>query len=170
MPDLVTDSGSKEANEKHPKKPGGKGLSKYKWYVIGGLAVIAVIVFYISRKNSASNSSTGANTSAGTAAGVDPSTGLPYASEYGYGASNNSGAGVAGPAGATGATGATGAQGPPGKQGKPGKSPKPKKPIKRPVRQPVHKVASHPAMALASSHASNQSKAIRPRPAVRKAA
>jgi len=43
MPDIVSDSGSKEANEKHPKK--GGNLSKYKWYVVGGLAVIAVLVF-----------------------------------------------------------------------------------------------------------------------------
>lgn len=109
MPDLVTDKNSSEANEKHPKKG---SLGKYKWYIVGALAVIAVLVFYFTRNNS-SNSSSAAGTSQ---AGIDPSTGIPYASEYGAGGAY----GIPGPAGPTGATGARGRRGERGKTGKRG--------------------------------------------------
>jgi len=170
MPELVKDGDSKEANEKHPKK-GGK-LSKYKWYIIGGLAVIAVIVFYISRKNAASSNTT-ASTPAGTQSGVDPSTGLPYASEYGYGGLGATGAaGPAGPAGTTGKPGKRGPTGKPGKRGptgKPGKKPPVKKKkhvpgFESPAAVMTHNNGMHPALQLAHSHAANQHRAVTPSP------
>lgn len=163
---LVTDSGSKEANEKHPKK-GGK-LGKYKWYIVGGLAVIAVLVFYFTRSSNANNSAstTGSSTGdSGAAAGVDPSTGLPYASEYGMGGIGATG--PAGPAGATGPAGPKGATGKTGKQGKPGKPAPKKKPVKPKKSNPavVHATPQvHPALRLAGAHRSNTAKAVRTTP------
>lgn len=179
MPDLITDGGSKEANEKHPKK-GGK-LDKYKWYIIGGLAVIAVLVFYFTRQSSANSSSSAADQAA---AGIDPSTGIPYASEYGAGGAY----GIPGPTGATGATGATGPRGPRGPAGKAPVKKKKKKTTKatttptavstilrKPVATATHPTitavsnATHPANKTAAAHRSNTQKASRARPA-RKAA
>jgi nucleoid-associated protein YgaU len=72
------------------------------------------------------NSSTGANANAqptetGTSA-IDPTTGVPYADEIGYGGLSGSPgqAGPAGPAGPTGPTGKTGGTGKTGKTGKTG--------------------------------------------------
>jgi Collagen triple helix repeat (20 copies) len=173
MPDLVTDSGSKEANEKHPKK--GK-LGKYKWYIVGALAVIAVLVFYFTRSSAANSSSanTADDSAAQTAAaGIDPSTGIPYASEYGSGGSDGSigPAGPAGPTGATGAKGAKGAKGATGKTGKTGKTgtikkiiKKKKTPVKTKTTGPAKKTINvgtsvHPAIRLAAAHHANQHRA-----------
>jgi LysM repeat protein len=114
------DANSKEANDKLPKK--GMLTGKNKWYVVGGLAIIAVLVFFFVRKSNSAG--TGASTSA-TGATIDPATGFPYGSAQdqatlaaqsasGGVASSQGAQGDTGPAGATGPTGATGATGPAG--------------------------------------------------------
>lgn len=90
---------------KHPKK-GGK-LDKYKWYIVGGLAVVAILVFYFVNR---SNSQAQQSTAGGQGSGIDPNTGLPYASEYGNF-----------PGGGFGGGGGIGPAGPPGPPGPPGK-------------------------------------------------
>src|SRR5258708_27440788 len=69
---------------------GGKkkgALNKYKWGIVGGLAFIAVFVFYFTSKSKSGS----ANQS--TQAGIDPNTGLPIGGGGGF-----MGAGPAGPA------------------------------------------------------------------------
>jgi hypothetical protein len=150
MPDVTTDG----------KKAKTSKLGKYKWWIVGGLVIIAVLVFYFTRSSSANNSSTAANSAAANNAGIDPSTGIPYASEYASG-------GLSGLIGPTGATGPAGPAGPRGKTGKTGKTGKPapkKKTASVAIRMPAH-----PALTLASAHAGNSQRALSPKPA-RKAA
>jgi LysM repeat protein len=140
MADLVKDGGSKEANEKHPK--GGLLTGKNKWYVIGGLGVVAVLVFFFVSKSNSSAAGT-AGSSTGTASGTtDPNAADPTdlaaleAALQGTGgvtgAQGPAGpAGPAGVAGAAGAAGATGKTGATGKAGAPGKSATP--PAKKPA-------------------------------------
>ena len=118
--------------------PGGKkqGLmtGKYKWWVVGGLGLVAVLVFFFVSRSSA-NSSGGTPSGAATTA-MDPSTqaalqsALQGQSAAGYAYQAATGpqgvAGPAGPAGPAGAKGATGAKGPAGGTGAAGKpAPKP---------------------------------------------
>lgn len=111
-----TPSEKREANEKVPKV-GGK-LQKYKWWLIGGLAVIAVVVFWIVNHQQ----SAGTASAQGTPPGVDPSTGVPYSMEsgasgfYGFGGTPGT-PGPAGPAGPRGKTGKRGSPGPRGHRG-----------------------------------------------------
>lgn len=147
MPEVpATDAKTPEANSKVPKK--GLLRGKNKWYVVGALAAIALLVFIFVRKSN-SNSATGGSTTP-----IDPATGLPQGSaqdqaalaaqasagglgapQGATGAIGDTGpagpAGPAGPSGATGSTGATGTNGNTGKTGQPGKpgttgSPKPR--------------------------------------------
>jgi hypothetical protein len=120
-----TPSEKREGDQKVPKK-GGK-LDKYKWYLIGGLALVAALVFFFVNKSNASSQTQG-TTGAGTPPGVDPQTGVPYSVEYGeygagayggFGSPFGGGGGGTGPAGPAGATGPAGS---PGKRGKPGKT------------------------------------------------
>lgn len=105
-------------------KPKGKGaLGKYKWWIVGGLGVLALLAFFIVKNKNAQQQQQG--TAAGTTSAIDPNTGLPYASEYGGGGyqfpfGNGNGGGI-GATGATGPAGPAGPAGPPGKQGPPGK-------------------------------------------------
>lgn len=119
MPDDVTPKG----NDGLDGKPGGKKkkAQNYKWYLIGGLAVLAVLVFYFTNR---SNSNAAAAQSGSTAQDMNnlPMGGVyPPATPYG-GGYYGGGRGPRGPAG------------PPGPRGKPGPNPKGKKP-------PNHKVA-----------------------------
>lgn len=75
MPELVKDGDSKPDGKLGPK--GQTKLQKYKWWIIGGLAVVAVLVFYFVRKNQQGQQQQT------NQPGIDPATGLPYASEYG---------------------------------------------------------------------------------------
>ena len=111
-------------------KPGGKkqGLmtGKYKWWVVGGLGVIAVLVFFFTRRSNA-NAAAGTGTGTGTTA-MDPATqaalqsALQGQSAAGYAYQAATGPqGVAGPTGPAGPTGATGKTGPTGKTGATGK-------------------------------------------------
>lgn len=140
------DSGSHEANSKVPKK--GMLTGKNKWYVVGGLAIIAVLVFVFVRKSNANSSASGA-TGSGTS-GLDPATAAALQGALqaqtsgqlsGGGAVQGPAgdAGPAGPAGPTGATGPAGPAGPTGKTGTPGtpgkppaKTPAPKTPQPKP--------------------------------------
>lgn len=118
-------------------KLGKKGMltGKNKWYVIGGLGILAVLVFFfVSRSNS--NAAPGTATTTGTS--MDPATqaalqsALQGQSAAGYAYQASTGPqGVEGPTGPQGKTGKTG---PRGKTGK--KAPKPKN--VPPRRGPVH--------------------------------
>lgn len=123
------------------KKPGGKktGLltGKYKWYVVGALGLIAVLVFVFVRKSDA-NSSTGTPGAASTA--MDPATqaalqsALQGQSAAGYAYQAATGPqGVPGPAGPAGAAGAAGAKGATGAKGPAGTPGVPKKPAPKPA-------------------------------------
>lgn len=106
------DAGSKEANDKLPKK--GMLTGKNKWYVVGGLALIAVLVFFFVRKSNSASSGTTAQT-----ASIDPATGFPYGSAQDQAtlAAQSASGGVAASQGAQGDTGAAGATGPAGPAG-----------------------------------------------------
>ena len=120
-----------------PGKKGGLMTGKYKWYVVGGLGLIAVLVFVFVRKSNA-NASGGTPGAASTA--MDPATqaalqsALQAQSAAGYqyqAATGPAGvAGPTGPAGAAGAKGATGAKGPAGTPGVPGPKAPPPAPAK----------------------------------------
>lgn len=96
------------------KKKGGMLTGKNKWYVVGGLGLIAVLVFvFVSRSNSAG---TGAASTTGTA--MDPATQAALQSALqGQAAGALAGQGEAG---ASGPAGSTGPAGPRGKRGKTG--------------------------------------------------
>jgi nucleoid-associated protein YgaU len=124
MPDLpAKDSDSPEANTKHPKK----GMGKNKWYIVGGLAIVAVLVFFFVSKSKAN-----AGTSTGpSGSNLDPATQAALQNALGSASQANNAvtqgppgsagpAGPAGPAGAAGAPGAKGAPGPSGGKGGPG--------------------------------------------------
>jgi resuscitation-promoting factor RpfA len=130
-----------------PDKAGGpdkKDLKtkNTKWYVVGGLALIAVLVFlFVKQSNSNSSSANPANQTTG----LDPATEAALQSALqgvGAGGGSNGGgsqgpagsAGPAGPAGPAGKAGAPGKPGKPGPVGKPGKSP-----------TPVGKPSTHPS-------------------------
>jgi|SRR5215831_1238841 len=101
-------------NEKVPKK--GMLTGKNKWYVIGGLGVLAVLVFFfVSRSNA--NAPAGSGGTATTS--LDPAT--QAALQSALQAQAGSGYSGAGSTGATGPAGATGPPGPRGRRGKPGK-------------------------------------------------
>lgn len=127
MADNETHAGGGAPGSPHaggPDKKLGKGKNA-KLYLIGGLGVVAVLVFFFVRQ---SNSSAGTPAS-GTSTGLDPSTAAALQAalqNQGYGVG-----GIPGPPGPSGPPGATGKPGPTGKQGKPGK------PAKKP---PTHTV------------------------------
>jgi nucleoid-associated protein YgaU len=106
-------------NEKvGPKK--GMLTGKNKWYVVGGLGILAVLVFFfVSRSNANAGGTTG-----GTATtSLDPATQAALQSalqaQAGSGYSGSGATGATGPAGATGPPGPRGKRGPQGKQGPP---------------------------------------------------
>ena len=145
MPELEHKPG-----EKRDGKAGPGTFKKYRWYIIGGIAVLALLAFFIMRNKSAQQSTTTGGVSSPTS-GTDPNTGLPYASEYGgfgqvypYGTSGSTdgGVGPAGPAGAQGTPGATGKTGAPGKPGPRGKTGPPGKPPPH-HKPPVHHKPPH---------------------------
>lgn len=97
-------------NEKVGGKLGKKGMlnGKNKWYIVGGLGIVAVLVFFfVSRSNS--SASPAATTTAGTG---DPSTNP---------ATDGSQLAATGPPGQTGATGPAGPKGARGPRGRRGK-------------------------------------------------
>jgi hypothetical protein len=86
-----SESTDKAALNKKVTPAKGGFLQKYKWWLIGGMAVIAGLVFFFvqrSNKNAASADQTAAQQAASTnpySNGlIDPTTGIPYAEEYGY--------------------------------------------------------------------------------------
>jgi LysM repeat protein len=88
MADMVTDSGTKEANEKAPKKN-----KNTKYYLVGGLAVVALLVFVFVKKsnsNSAASTTGAASTGYGaTAANSLLSSILPYLESGGSATTEN---------------------------------------------------------------------------------
>lgn len=101
-------------------KKGGMLTGKNKWYVIGGLGIIAVLVFYFVSRSKANTSATGTGTTTGTS--LDPSTQAALQSALQGQAGSAGFSGLQGPAGPA---GPAGARGKPGKPGKPGKTGKP---------------------------------------------
>lgn len=90
-------------------KPGAKeGWKKYKWYLIGGGAILALLVLYFLKTGSSGSGASSPATS--TDSNVDPATGYLAGSPADTAALGGSGtqATIPGPAGATGATGAPG--------------------------------------------------------------
>jgi LysM repeat protein len=113
LPDLpAKDSGSKEANEKVPKK--GLKTSKNKWYIVGGLGLVAVLVFFFVSRSKANGTAT---SSTGTTSSLDPSTQAALESalqgQAAAGASYQAATGPQGPAGPAGPQGNPGAAGSP---------------------------------------------------------
>jgi nucleoid-associated protein YgaU len=117
---------STQANS--PTSPGGKkqGLmtGKYKWWVVGGLGLIAVLVFFFVSR---SNASTSAPAGGVSTTAMDPSTqaalqsALQGQSAAGYAYQAATGPqGVAGPAGPVGPAGPIGPKGATGVAGKAG--------------------------------------------------
>lgn len=160
MPDVpARDAHTGEANERHPKGMGKLTQGNNKYWLYGGLAVIAVLVFYFVRKSNANAAGGSSQNTTGTATGgLDPASqaALQNALAGQYGGIGIQGpAGPAGPAGATGAAGSAGPagkqgqpgqQGPPGRQGPPGgPPPKPPKHPKPPRRVPPGPVSHRPA-------------------------
>jgi LysM repeat protein len=110
-----------EGNQKVPKK--GLMTGKNKWYVVGGLGLIAVLVFVFVRKSN-SNAAGGTTSATGTTA-MDPATqaalqsALQAQSAAGYTYQAATGPqGVPGPTGPAGPAGAVGKTGPAGPAGK----------------------------------------------------
>jgi LysM repeat protein len=120
----VTDKPVVKDDPSSNKKIGGTGSGKaldgkngkMKWYIVGGLGVVAVLVFFfVSRSNSAAGGSTASGTSGGT---LDPSTEAALESALQAQASGGGFASTAtGSAGAPGATGPAGPAGPAGPVG-----------------------------------------------------
>jgi len=141
-----TPAEKREGDQKLPKK-GGK-LDKYKWYIIGGLALLAGLVFFFVNRSNANSQQQQGQSPAGTPPGIDPSTGVPYSvemGEYGAGAYGGFGGGFGG-FGGFGGDGQQGPAGPAGPRGKPGQRGKRGKPGKdddkkhhpKPHRPPSH--------------------------------
>jgi resuscitation-promoting factor RpfA len=75
---------------------GFQSLGQMKWLIIGGLAIVAILVFYFVRKSTGSSSSSSTSAqqpgSAGTQGNVDPATGYPEGSPADIAALNTYGA------------------------------------------------------------------------------
>lgn len=129
----MPDNPAKDPAGEEKVGPGGKkkGMltGKNKWYVVGGLGLIAVLVFvFVSRSNTSAG---GTSTTSGSA--LDPATQAAL-----QGALQGQGSGIGGP-GPTGDPGPIGDKGPRGKRGKRGKRPPPPPPH----RPPPHHRAGH---------------------------
>jgi hypothetical protein len=106
------------------RSPKNSFLSKYRWWLIGGLAVIAILVFFFVSKSN-QNAASSSDTNSGTADSADSDlmseleTQLLDAESGNdmYGTPGSYESGATGPAGATGATGATGPAGAAGATG-----------------------------------------------------
>ena len=76
-----------------PPRPGAKPPMKKStrnWLIIGGLAAAGGVIWYVMKSRSASNQQS-ASAADMAAQGIDPSTGVPYAQEYGgYGVAGTS--------------------------------------------------------------------------------
>lgn len=128
-----------------PGKGKKQGLmtGKYKWYVVGALGLIAVLVFVFVRR---SNANAAGSTTTGATTAMDPATqaalqsALQAQSAAGYSYQAATGPqgvqgiqGPAGPAGPAGPTGPTGKTGPAGPAPKPVPKPAPKPPPPKPA-------------------------------------
>lgn len=139
--------------ESTPKKiPSKDFLGKYKWWIVGGIAVLAVLVFFfVSRSKSNANAQAPSGTS-----GIDQgNTGLP--TDYGLGSSFGVGIpGPAGPAGPTGPAGKTGPRGPRGGRGpKGGRGARGRQGRTSVEAHHPHRVGgngNHPALTMAQAH------------------
>ena len=129
----ANDSAGEEKVGKKSKLLTGKN----KWYVVGALGLVAVLVFFfVSRSKSNAGGTTA--TTGGTS--LDPATQAALQSAL----QAQAGSGYAG-GGATGATGPAGSTGPPGPRGKRGKRGPQGKPGPRP-KPPPHQRGGHTRM------------------------
>lgn len=134
MPDTPAPPKGDDKSPKNKKGKGGLLTGKNKWYVVGGLGLLAVLVFFFVSR---SNSNAGATTTTG-GTGLDPSTQAALQGALqGQGASGGF-PGIAGDTGPAGPRGATGKRGKQGKPGKPGK-----RTLMHPPHTPPHKRAGH---------------------------
>jgi nucleoid-associated protein YgaU len=113
-----------EGNEKVSPVP-KKGLmtGKYKWYVVGGLGLIAVLVFVFVKKSNASANGSGSSTTTSGGSSLDPATAAALQSALqGQSADDAQYSAAVGPTGAAGPAGPAGAAGPAGPAGPAGAS------------------------------------------------
>jgi LysM repeat protein len=118
MADVTDKPVVKDDNSKVPGTGGKKALDskngKMKWYVVGGLGIVAVLVFFfVSRSNS---SAAGGSTASGGSS-LDPSTEAALESALQSQASSGFASTATGSAGAPGDTGPAGPAGPAGPSG-----------------------------------------------------
>lgn len=113
MPELVKDGDKKPEDAGTIPSAKDKKSKQMRMYLIGGLGVVAVLVFFFVRK---SNSNAAASTTAipSTTGALDPNT---LATLQSLGLLGSGSTGMQGVGGATGDTGATGPAGPPGPPG-----------------------------------------------------
>lgn len=126
-----------------PKGKKGGTWEKYKWYIVGGLGLVAVLVFYFVQRSNSQSAAAGGLTASGTpATGLDPSTeaALQAALASQAGSGFGQAVGPQGPAGPAGPPGKRGPRGPKGGGGHKRPKPKPHPPPKRHVPTPRGKV------------------------------
>lgn len=118
---------AKDDLKKDVKVKGGesKTWQKYKWWIIGGGIVVALIIVWYIHSQGGQVNAAATQAADGSQSDIDPATGFPYGSASDLAALGESqpnpsvnGTGV-GSDGSTGAAGATGATGATGKAGKP---------------------------------------------------
>lgn len=115
MPELVKDGDKKPEDAGTIPSAKDKKSKQMRMYLIGGLGVVAVLVFFFVRKsNSNAAASTTAAATPSTTGALDPNT---LATLQSLGLLGSGSTGMQGTQGATGNTGATGPAGPPGPAG-----------------------------------------------------
>lgn len=118
MPEIVKDGDKKPADAGSIPSAKDKKSKQMRMYLVGGLAVVAVLVFFFVRKSNSNTAATAATPS--TTGALDPNT-LATLQSLGLLGSGSTGMqGVGGATGDTGATGPTGPAGPPGPAGSTG--------------------------------------------------
>jgi hypothetical protein len=84
MPDQITPETPVNAKASPNKKAEAQQgfLGKYKWYIVGGAAVIAILVFlFVSKSNANSSGSSASTADQASQSGIDPATGYLYGSQ-----------------------------------------------------------------------------------------
>lgn len=114
MPEIVKDGDKKPADAGAIPSAKDKKSKQMRMYLIGGLGIVAVLVFFFVRKSNSNTAATTAAATPSTTGALDPNT-LATLQSLGL-----LGSGSTGMQGTGGATGNTGATGPPGPAGPPG--------------------------------------------------
>jgi hypothetical protein len=120
-----------------PKGKKGGTWEKYKWWIIGGMGIVAVLVFYFVQKSNASSGGGTTGSSGQPPTGLDPATQAALQSALASQAGTGYGTlqGPPGPTGPQGPPGPTGPKGPPGPRGPKQPKPHPRPPTRLPHRE-----------------------------------